>query len=243
MPSSQAIQLVQEVELFHTADHVAFADVQVNGHRENWPIRSKSSHQLLRRRSYEKTGKAPSAGMLQSAMDEFEAKAQFDGPEQAVYVRVGGLEGKLYLDLCDNAWRAVEIDATGWRIIDNPPVRFRRTPGMKPLPVPVRGGSIETLRPLVNVSSDADFVLVVSWALAALRNRGPYPLLVVGGEQGSAKSTCQAFLRALVDPNTAPRRASPPNEHDLYGKHHPHFFRWRWRPTPSNGGENGALGR
>jgi len=114
---------------------------------------------------------------------------------------------------------------------------------MEPLPIAVRGGSIETLRPFLNVSSDADFVLVVFWALADLRNRGPYPLLVPGGEQGSAKSTFSAMLRALFDPNTAPLRASPRNEHDLYGKHRPHFFQWRWRPTPSNGGENGALGR
>ncbi len=48
-------------------------------------------------------------------------------------------------------WRAVEIDATGWRVIDNPPVRFRRASGMKPLPIPAPGGSIETLRSFLNV--------------------------------------------------------------------------------------------
>jgi hypothetical protein len=97
MTSLQAIQLEQEVGLFRTADNVAFADVQVNGHRETWPIRSKSFYQLLRRRSYEKTGKAPSARMLQSALDEFGAKAQFDVPERAVYVHVGGLEDQAEL--------------------------------------------------------------------------------------------------------------------------------------------------
>ncbi len=53
------------------------------------------------------------------------------------------------------AWRAVEIDATGWRVIDKPPVRFRRAAGMQPLPMPVPGGSIETLRSFLNVQSDA----------------------------------------------------------------------------------------
>ena len=33
-------------------------------------------------------------------------------------------------------WRAVEIDATGWRIVSHPPVRFRRSAGMQPVPVP-----------------------------------------------------------------------------------------------------------
>ena len=35
--------------------------------------------------------------------------------------------------------------ATGWRITDGPPVRFRRPAGMLTLPVPVAGGSIESL--------------------------------------------------------------------------------------------------
>ncbi len=145
-----------------------------------------------------------------------EAKAHFDAPERVVHVRVGGLDDRLYLDLGDEAWRAVEIDATGWRVIDNPPVRFRRAAGMQPLPMPVPGGSVETLRSFLNVQSDADFVLVVAWALACLRNRGPYPVIVLSGEQGSAKSTFSAILRALLDPNTAPLRALPREDRDLF---------------------------
>ena len=137
-------------------------------------------------------------------------------PSASVHVRVGGLDGRLYLDLCDETWRAVEIDATGWRVIDNPPVRFRRAAGMQPLPMPVPGGSVETLRSFLNVQSDADFVLVVAWALAVLRNRGPYPVIVLSGEQGSAKSTFSAILRALLDPNTAPLRALPREDRDLF---------------------------
>ncbi len=104
----------------------------------------------------------------------------------------------------DEAWRAIEIDASGWRIIDNPPVRFRRASGMKAMPIPVGGGSIETLRFFLNVQTGADFVLVVAWALACLRNRGPYPVIVLSGEQGSAKSTFSAILRALLGASREP---------------------------------------
>jgi hypothetical protein len=55
------------------------------------------------------------------------------------------------------------------------------------------------------VHSDTNFVLVVAWALAVLQNRGPYPVIVLSGEQASAKSTFSAILRALLDPNTARR--------------------------------------
>jgi hypothetical protein len=145
-----------------------------------------------------------------------EAKAHFDAPERQVHIRVGGLDGRLYLDLADQTWRAVEIDATGWRVIENPPVRFRRASGMKPIPIPVGGGSVATLRSFLNVQTDADFVLVVVWALACLRNHGPYPVIVLSGEQGSAKSTFSAILRALLDPNTAPLRALPREDRDLF---------------------------
>ena len=210
------IDLAQSAELFHTPDGTGFADLDINGHRETWPIRAKGFRRWLARRFFEATQGAPSSEALQSALNVIEAKAHFDAPERIVYIRVGGLDGKLYLDLCDDTWRAVEIDTTGWRVIDNPPVRFRRAAGMKPLPTPVKGGSVETLRSFLNVQSDADFVLVVAWALACLRNRGPYPVIVLSGEQGSAKSTFSAILRALLDPNTAPLRALPREDRDLF---------------------------
>jgi hypothetical protein len=210
------IDLALSAELFHAPDGTGFADLDINGHRETWPIRAKGFRRWLARRFFEATQGAPSSEALQSALNVIEAKAHFDAPERTVHIRVGGLDGKLYLDLGEATWRAVEIDATGWRVIDNPPVRFRRAAGMQPLPVPVAGGSIEVLRSFLNVHSDNDFVLVVAWALAVLRNHGPYPVIVLSGEQGSAKSTFSAILRALLDPNTAPLRALPREDRDLF---------------------------
>ena len=210
------IDLAQATELFHTPDGTSYADLDIKGHRETWPIRGKGFRRWLSRCFYEATQGAPSSEALQSALSVIEAKAHFDAPERTIHIRVGGLDGKLYLDLGDETWRAVEIDATGWRVIDNPPVRFRRASGMLPLPEPVAGGSIDKLRSFLNVRSDADFVLTVAWALAVLRNRGPYPALVLSGEQGSAKSTFASILRSLLDPNTAPLRALPREDRDLF---------------------------
>src|SRR5262249_33495856 len=120
------IALAQSAKLFHTPDGMGFADLDINGHRETWPIRSKGFRRWLARCCYEATGGAPSSEALQSALNVIEARAHFDAPELAVHIRVGGLNDRLYLDLGDQSWRAVEIDATGWRIIDSPPVRFRR---------------------------------------------------------------------------------------------------------------------
>lgn len=210
------IELAQEAELFHTPDATAFADLVVNGHRETWPVRIKGFRRWLARRFFETTGGAPNSEALQSALNVIEARAHFDGPEREVHIRIGGFGDKLYLDLADEAWRAVEIDSDGWRVVDEPPVRFRRAAGMQALPTPMPGGSIETLRSFLNAQDDNDFILVVAWALAVLRNRGPYPVIVLSGEQGSAKSTFAAVLRSLLDPNTAPLRALPREDRDLF---------------------------
>ncbi|MGY8706633.1 hypothetical protein RAD16_12915 [Bradyrhizobium sp. 18BD] len=209
-------ELAQSAELFHAPDGTGYADLDINGHRETWPIRSKGFRRWLTRRFFEEKGGAPNSEAMQSALNLVEARAHFGSPERCVCIRVGALEGRLYLDLGDEEWRAIEIDSTGWRIVNDPPVRFRRASGMQRLPEPVRGGSVEALRRFLNVNSDKDFVLAVSWMLACLRNHGPYPVIALAGEQGSAKSTFSAILRSLLDPNSAPLRALPREDRDLF---------------------------
>jgi hypothetical protein len=202
-------------ELFHTPSGVAFADFITNGHRETWPIRSKHFRNWLRRCYYNATGVAAGAAVIGTALDLLEARSQFDAPERSINIRVAEHNGRLYLDLADEYWRAVAIGPDGWRVLGCPPVRFRRSPGMLLLPVPERGGSVEALRPFLNLSNQNDFVLIVSWLLAALRSGGPYPLLAVSGEQGSAKTVLSKLLRALIDPNVAAVRALPREEREL----------------------------
>jgi hypothetical protein len=201
--------------LFHTASGSAFADLIVHGHRETWPVRSKQFRSWLRRQHYAKNGEALGAAAMRSIVDLLEAQAQFDAPERAVYVRVAEHEDRMYLDLADDRWQAVEISPSGWHIVSRAPVRFRRPSGMLALPRPESGGSVETLAAFLNVSSRDDHILVVSWLLAALYHRGPYPVLAIAGEQGSAKTVLCKILRALVDPNVAPVRALPREEREL----------------------------
>ena len=146
----------------------AFADFISDGHRETWDIRSKRFRSWVRRCYYRETGAAASAAAIRSALDQLEARAEFDAAERSVNVRVAEQAGHLYLDLADEHWRAVAIGPDGWRVLGCPPVRFRRSPGMLPLPVPERGGSIEALRSFLNLSNQNDFVLVVAWLLATL---------------------------------------------------------------------------
>jgi hypothetical protein len=212
----------QAASLFHTAAGDAYADIVVSDHRETHRIRSKSFRLWLAHQYFQAREGAPNSEAIQSALAVIEARALFEGTEMPVYVRVAGDDGKLYLDLADSQWRAVEIDADGWRVIDSPPVRFRRAPGMLPLPEPISGGSIEALRPLIKTdnrddpAADDDFVLTVAWLLGALRPRGPYPVFVVVGEHGTAKTTRCELLRALIDPNATLMQALSREDRDLF---------------------------
>jgi hypothetical protein len=207
--------VAKEIELFHTSDQQAYATLTVGDHRETWPVRSRGFRLWLSRKFFEKWGKTPGSQALTDAANVLEGKAIFEGAEHPVFTRVAALGGTIYLDLADDRWRAVEIDAIGWRVVADPPVKFRRARGMLSLPVPIEGGTLADLRKFVNVRTDEDWRPIVGWLIGACRPRGPYAILIVHGEQGSAKSTLARILRALLDPNEAAIRSAPRDERDL----------------------------
>jgi ABC-type uncharacterized transport system substrate-binding protein len=199
----------KRIELFRSRDGSVFADLYNGAIRQTWPVQSKTFSQWLARTYFETANKIATQGQLKAAINQIEAQAQLDIPEREVFHRVGEYEDRLYLDLADEKWSAVEIDATGWRVVQNPPVRFVRTPGTLALPVPEKGGSIETLRSLVNVGDEHDFILVVAWLLAAMHRQIAKPVLAIRGGEGSAKSTLMEILRGLIDPHCTPSAAMP----------------------------------
>jgi hypothetical protein len=203
-------------ELFHTAQGEAFADIRVDGHRATWAVRDRNFKLWLLREYYLDTSSAPNSDAMRTALDLLEAKARFEGDERTVAVRIAGICDKIYVDLGTRDWSVVEITADSWRIVADPPVRFRRSRGMRPLPIPEHGGDVRSLKSFLNVRTDSDFMLIVGWLVAALRNRGPYPVLVLTGEQGTAKSTLARVLKALIDPNIAPLRSLPREDRDLF---------------------------
>lgn len=213
--ASVIVGLAGAAELFHSPDGEPFATILVGDHHETLALRAREFKLWLRRRYYMETDSAPNAQAAQDALGVLEARALFDGVEHVVAVRVGEANGAVYVDLANQRWDAIEITPTGWRVITNPPVKFRRTRGMLAFPMPLSGGTVGDLRPFLNVASDEDFILITSCLIAALRPRGPYPVLILAGEQGSAKSSTQRVLRALTDPNTAPLRAEPRDVRDL----------------------------
>jgi putative DNA primase/helicase len=186
----------------------------MNAHHEHWPVRSREFRIWLSGQFYKTHNEGIGGQALEDGIRILEARAVNDGPECEPFLRVGRADGKLYLDLSDHHWGAVEIGPAGWQLIATPPVKFLRSSSSRPLPAPEAGGMIEEFRRFINVSDD-DFMLVVAWLVAALRDRGPYPILVANGEQGAGKSIFSRMVRSLIDPSAAPIRAVPKDDRDL----------------------------
>jgi hypothetical protein len=209
------LRLGESADLFHAPDGELYAVFPVNGHRETWRIKDRAFKYWLVHSFFRETGRGPNAQPLRDAIEVFECKARYDGQEQQVHIRVAGDDDVIYLDLANEAWQVVEVRDAGWRIINDSPVRFRRPDGMLALPVPQAGGKVQDLLQFVNVTDKSDGRLVVAWMHANFRPKGPYPILALHGEHGSAKTTTQEVLRYVIDPNVAPLRAEPKDQRDL----------------------------
>ena len=207
-----------KASFFHNADTDAYACVQVNGHLETYALKSRSFQTWLNGEHFNACNSALASDYLKEVRETLNAIGVYKGDECEVGIRVMEHQGNVYLDLCDREWRVVEIKANEWRILaaKDSPVKFVRTQGMQPLPEPVRGGTMNELKPFLNSQlEDNAWALIVGWLVMALHPFGPYPLLSISGEQGSAKSTATRVLRSLIDPNRAAARAKPRDERDL----------------------------
>jgi putative DNA primase/helicase len=209
------IACTEFAELWHDADRNAYASFSVNNHVEHWPVRSRDFKMWMSGQFYEKTGGGIGGQALEDGIRILEARGVNEGRQHDCFTRIGHADGKMYLDLGDPHWRAIEISATAWRPIEKPPLKFLRSSSMRPLPDPEPGSLIEELREFINVNTDADFMLVVAWIVNALRPRGPYPILAISGEAGTGKSLVSRMIRSLVDPGAAPIRGVPKDERDL----------------------------
>ena len=222
-------RLAASARVFRSADGRFCAQVPLGTRIEILGLRSAGFRDWLIDGYSSEQGEPPSNWAIGRVIGMLEARARFSDGIPEVYVRVGrevdvdgkaggddvgGGEGTYFVDLGDRTGRAVAIREHGWSVVDRPDVHFRRPEGLLPLPEPARDGSIDLLRKYVNLS-EPDFRLMIAWLTAAMRPVGPYPVLVLNGEQSSGKSTLARILRMLIDPQASPVLALPSSTHDL----------------------------
>ena len=217
--ASRAIDLAVKsgAILWHDPDDKPYADVLgKHGERRTLGVRSRDFRTWLAGLMYRGEGSALGGQSATDAVDVLTAIAVYDGDERGVHVRLApGPQGEIFLDLGDDSWKAIRVSPDGWELVSNPPVRFRRPRGLRPLPEPQRRSEgWDALRAQLNLR-DRNWILVVAWLVGTLHPKGPYPLLTLTGEQGSAKTTIGRQIRSIVDPSEAPLRSPPREDREL----------------------------
>lgn len=192
------VALAQEqAELFKTAGGDTYATLR---HGETLAIRSKGFRSFLVGKFFTTFDRTPSSQALKEAADTLETLAEIGPVTRSVSLRVGAQDGRYFVDLGDASRRIVEISRAGWRLVapESAAIRFRRTSSMRPLPEPTLDGNLNDLRRFLNIGDEEwRWRLLLAWLLFTFQPCGPFPVLVLQGEQGCAKSTTARVLRAL----------------------------------------------
>lgn len=161
------------------------------------------------------TGIAASDNAFKSATIALSGIALHEGPEEKVWLRVAQHGNGYIIDLGNEQRHAVEVMPTGWRLLDEAPVKFLLHTSMGALPIPTREGNLEDMWRFCNIP-ETERPLVQAWILESFRPNTPFPVLGLCGRQGCAKSSTQKNLRRLIDPNAVNLRAAPKCVEDVF---------------------------
>ena len=213
-PTTTLVNLAKDDELFHDADGRAFVTTKLRGIRETLPLNDGRYRATLRLRFTNRTGQIATSDNIKTALQQLEAIALLERPEYQVAIRVAEHDDRLFIDLANLERQVIEVRRDGWQVVNDCPVRFIRPFGMLPLPIPLPGGSLDDLKRFINVEVD-DLPLFLAFLVGFFHPTGPYSLLQIVGEKGSAKSFLMRLIGDFLDPNITCGNTMPKDERDL----------------------------
>jgi hypothetical protein len=209
-------------ELFHDEQSdEKFIAVNVEGVEQVFQVGTKGFIEWLSYAYYTdtKSGDAPGMSASESAIKQacfaLAGIAKHEGEKKPVYLRAAPYQDGLIIFIGDDRWQVIEVQPTGWRVLQQSPVKFWKPGSMQALPIPHPGGDIKELWVYCNIQPQ-DRPLVLAWLLEAFRPDTPFPVLALNGPQGSTKSSTHDRIRQLIDPNKVNLRAAPKTTEDIY---------------------------
>ncbi|MGD1836628.1 MAG: bifunctional DNA primase/polymerase [Nitrososphaeraceae archaeon] len=202
--------------------HVA---IKIKDHAENLPLDSYRFKNWLFALIYKETGNLSSSDMVENIIRVLKSEAEFSENTKTLELRVAKTDDyTFYYDLTDRDWKVVKITAEGWTIERKPPILFKRYSNQTSQTLPFVSNTISqenqspnlennslpmidntddifsTFLDLLNIKDDDTKLLLKCYIISLFIPGIPKPILMLHGEQGSAKSTCQELIKMLVDP-------------------------------------------
>jgi len=165
---------------------------------------------------YKGMGRSVNAQTLREVMGVLKARALFDGPQIDTFLRVAGDDKSVSIYTNNERAETVVTNKDGHHIPKEPLFIHVSSPLMKelPLPQPSDGSALTRFQELLGLE-DHNFHRIIAAVICFLHPTGPYPILIVQGEQGSGKSELCRMVKSLVDPSAANKLLSPKSEVDL----------------------------
>ena len=214
------LQICDSADVWRSAEGEAFASIPAGGHIEHHPIASRAFrnwmlYELATRFSIGSRPASANDNTVRDARGAVEARALVEGAVYPSALRIADHGGAFYLDLGADDWSVARVTADGWSVVPRAPVPILRGKRAGPFAMPASRGDFTPLRRLLAQLDDDAFIMLVAWCLGAMLPHGPYPILVLGGEQGSGKSTLARAAQRIVDPRHGDLLQPPGDDRDL----------------------------
>ncbi|MFL6421685.1 MAG: hypothetical protein ACJ71P_20080 [Nitrososphaeraceae archaeon] len=206
-----ALRLADEYcsALFMDQFGTPYAAVRIGEHIETLPLKSSRFKNWLCHIYYNSENNVLNSEALSNVINVLKAKAEFDGNSKSLGIRVttnvNELSFSIYYDLTNKDWQVIKITKDGWSVEDAP-VIFKRYSNQQPQVYPCKSKEyppdiFDRFMKLINVKGEDNQLLLKCYIISLFYPEIPKPILMLHGEQGSAKSTLQELIRMLVDPS------------------------------------------
>ncbi len=214
----------KNMSFFHDGQSNAYVAIEISGHQEIWPCKSKTIRRWLTNEFWKAEEKALGAEAVKSVVAVLEAIATFDGQLHELSNRATWSNEELWYDLTNDEWQAIKINERGWEVVDTPPILFRRYSHNKSQVMPVQGGDAELFLKYVTIKDPQQQLLLMVSLISYFIPGFPHPITVVFGAQGSAKSTLSKLLRQIIDPSSIEVASLPDKHKELVQALAHHYF-------------------
>jgi hypothetical protein len=204
-------------DLFHDDEGVAYVTLTQKTKLRTLKVNSRDFREWLQGQAYISYKITAGSYLLDEVIQTLSAQAKFVSKQKSTYRRVAGTLEEIFIDLGNEASEIVRVTSEGVSIEFNSQHKlpFLSSNGYMQLTRPLATGDIALLRQYINCKNERQWKLLVAWLVSSLMPTGPYPILILGGEQGSGKTSMSKMLTQLIDPAKTALRTSPKSAHDL----------------------------
>jgi len=207
---SSAVMLLEclrnaaDLTFFLDENGALMAAVNKGDYHDHMQVESESFKEEARRRFINRFRKIITKDPLRNVLSNIKSTFPANSlPTKNTFLRIAEYEGVVYYDLGTQKWETVKITKDGWEIANEAPVIFKRFPHMQPQVMPIKAPveSVKKILPFINVHIEELQILILVWLVSLFIPDISYPVLVLQGDHGSAKTSICKFLKSIVDPS------------------------------------------